>query len=277
MAAPAERMPVAGRPVPDGDRARQDGYWWRLPATGLCFLVFGLGGLIVGMLVLPLVRLTAFNRASRQARSRACVSACLAFFAGFMRALGVLSFSFEGRERLGRPGQLVIANHPTLIDVVFLVGLLPQANCVVKAALFAHPVTRSALRSTGYITNSTADEMIHAAEHALATGECLIMFPEGTRTKPDAPPQLHRGAANIALRGASIVTPVFIRCIPPTLSKNQPWYRIPLRRPHWVIRVGADIDPAPYRSASLPIGSRRLNDDLTSLFRDLGPMRNSHS
>src|SRR5438105_3380375 len=125
MAAPADRMPVAGRPVPDGEHAvRQDGYWWRLAATGFGFLLFGLGGLALGTLVLPLVRLTAFNRSRRQARSRACVSASLAFFAGFMRTLGVLSYSFEGRERLGRPGQLVIANHPTLIDIVFLVGLL---------------------------------------------------------------------------------------------------------------------------------------------------------
>lgn len=276
MAAPADRMPAAGRPARDhGAAVRADAYWWRLPATGLCFLVFGLGGLVLGMLVLPLARLTTFDDTRRQRRSRACVSAALAFFAGFMRGVGVLRYSFDGRERLGRPGQLIIANHPTLIDVVFLLGLLPQANCVVKAALFGNPVTRSALRSTGYITNHTADEMIHTAERALQGGECLIMFPEGTRTTPDTSPRLHRGAANIALRGASVVTPVYIRCIPPTLSKREPWYRIPFRRPHFILQVGADIDPTPYRDAPLPIGSRKLNDDLTSLFRDLGPMRNS--
>jgi 1-acyl-sn-glycerol-3-phosphate acyltransferase len=93
------------------------------------------------------------------------------------------------------------------------------------------------------------------------------MFPEGTRTTPGQPPLFHRGAAAIALRGARVITPVFITVTPSTLTKAEPWYRIPDRRFEVCLRVGTDIDPAPFNAdAPMPIASRRLNEHLHQLF-----------
>ena len=52
-----------------------------------------------------------------------------------MRCLGLMTYEIRGRERLRRDGLLILANHPTLIDVVLLVSLLPNADCVVKSAV----------------------------------------------------------------------------------------------------------------------------------------------
>jgi len=57
-----------------------------------------------------------------------------------MSGLRGLGYEFEGRERLGRPGQLIVANHPTLIDVVLIVAFTPAPACVVKAAPVRQPV-----------------------------------------------------------------------------------------------------------------------------------------
>jgi hypothetical protein len=84
---------------------------------------------------------------------------------------------------------------------------------------------------------------------------------------------MHRGAANVALRGARVLTPVFIECDPPTLSKNLPWYRIPPRRPKWTLRVGEDINLDAYRGQPLPLASRKLNADLVGLFSGATPVR----
>jgi hypothetical protein len=80
--------------------------------------------------------------------------------------------------------------------------------------------------------------------------------------------QFHRGAANIAVRAASVVTPVFIRCVPTTLTKKLPWYQIPERRVLISFRVGRDIDLAPFRTAPVPIGSRAFNKHLLKVFAD---------
>jgi hypothetical protein len=69
----------------------------------------------------------------------------------------------------------------------------------------------------------------------------------------------HRGAASVAVHGASVLTPIYIRVDQPLLHKTQPWYRVPPRRPHISIEVGADIDLEPYRHQPPPKASRQLN------------------
>jgi 1-acyl-sn-glycerol-3-phosphate acyltransferase len=179
----------------------------------------------------------------------------------------VLSYEFEGAERLGRPGQLIVANHPTLIDGVFLLSFVPAATCIVKSALSRSPLTGGSVAAAGYVSNDAADIMIEGAADALRAGESVLCFPEGTRSVPGGTLQFHRGAAAIALRAAAVVTPVYIRCDPPTLAKRDPWYRVPARRPHFSLRVGEDIDPEPFRGgAPPPIAAREFNAHLLRIF-----------
>lgn len=234
-------------------------YLWRIFVTGGCFALFGIGGLILGLLVLPVLLLMPGGEARRRARIRRLVQRSFRGFIGIMSGLRGLAYEFEGRERLGRPGQLVIANHPTLIDVVFIVAFTPAPACVVKAALFGNRYTRRVVEAAGYISNSPTDRMIEQSIAALEAGDCLVMFPEGTRTRPGEPMQFQRGTASVAVRGARVLTPVYIQVDQPFLHKRQAWYQVPPRRPNISIRVGGDIDLEPYRQAPAPRASRELN------------------
>ena len=240
---------------------------WRLVATGLSFALFGIGGLCLRILVFPLLALLPGDSITRRSRARQTVSRLFWLFVQFMYRSGVLTYEVEGAERLGRPGQLIIANHPSLIDVVVLIALIRDANCVVKQSLWDNPFTRGPIRAAQYISNNGSAEMLDEAADALRDGQTLIIFPEGTRTTPGEPPRFHRGAAAIAVRGASVVTPVVISVTPTTLTKAEPWYSIPSRRFHFRLRVGEDIDPRQFtEQAPLPIASRKLNDHLHQHF-----------
>jgi len=240
---------------------------WRLVATALSFALFGLGGLCLRLVVFPLLSLLPGDATCQRRRARQTVSRLFWLFVQFMYRSGVLTYSVSGAERLGRPGQLVIANPPSLIDVVVLIGLIRDANCVVKQSLWDNPFTRGPIRAAQYISNNGSAEMLDEAAEALRKGQTLIIFPEGTRTTPGQPPQFHRGAASIALRGAAMVTPVVISVTPTTLTKAEPWYRIPARRFHFHLRVGDDIDPQAFNAlGAAPIASRRLNDHLHQHF-----------
>jgi 1-acyl-sn-glycerol-3-phosphate acyltransferase len=242
-------------------------YAWRVLATGLSFLSFGVGGVLLWLLVFPPLEFFVRDPARRGRYARAIIHRSFAGHIGLMHRLGVLTYEIRGIERLQRKGLLVLANHPTLIDVVFLVSLIPNADCVVKSRLASNPFTRGPVRATGYICNDNGAGLVDDCIASVRSGKNLLIFPEGTRTPRSGPSQLQRGAANIAVRGVLDVTPVLIKCDPPTLSKGEKWYRIPSRRFHVVIEVREDLPVASFLGGTTEaIASRRLTDYLTTYF-----------
>jgi 1-acyl-sn-glycerol-3-phosphate acyltransferase len=231
------------------------------------FLSFGLGGVLLWLLVFPPLELFVREPGRRSRYARAIIHHSFAGHIGLMHRLGVLTYEIRGIERLQRNGLLILANHPTLIDVVFLVSLIPNADCVVKSRLARNPFTRGPVRATGYICNDNGAGLVDDCIASVRSGKNLVIFPEGTRTPRSGIGQLQRGAANIAVRGVLDITPVRLRCTPPTLSKGEKWYRVPSRRFHVVIEVCEDLPVAPFlRGNTEAIASRRLTEHLTAFF-----------
>ncbi len=253
-------------PVRTAARPFRDLYYVRLVTTGLGFMLFGVGGTLLGFVVVPLLLAVPGGSAARRKRVRRMIRFAFRIFVGFMHHSGAISYSFAGAERLGRPGQLIVANHPSLIDIVLLIAFTPGAGCVVKRAAWRNPAMVFVVSAAGYVPNAPTHRMIERATALLTAGECLIMFPEGTRTVPDRAVHFHRGAASVALRAARVVTPVFIRVEPPSLTKTMPWYRLPNPRAHFALHVGRDIDPAAFRHGPPPIASRAFNEHLAATY-----------
>jgi 1-acyl-sn-glycerol-3-phosphate acyltransferase len=120
---------------------------------------------------------------------------------------------------------------------------------------------RGSIINAGYISNGDSEQMIAECVEWLKSGGCLIIFPEGTRSQPDASYRFQRGAANIALQANAIVTPVTLNCSPSTLTKSERWYQIPHRRFHLTMRVGEDIELDEFiKTLPRSIGVRRLTE-----------------
>ncbi|MGI9293634.1 MAG: lysophospholipid acyltransferase family protein [Pseudomonadales bacterium] len=246
--------------------ARQINYGWRLVATALAFAVFGLGGVIIPLFALPLLLLLPGDDQRRQQRARYLVHQVFLLFIHFMRVVGILEWRFTGLEKLDRRGLLVLANHPTLLDVVFLVGLMPNANCIVKGQVHRNPVMRGLVSLTGYIVNEHGESLLEDARKSLDSGSSLIVFPEGTRTPPSGAMVFRRGAAHIALRARVQPSLAIIRCQPPTLSKQHKWYHIPDRRFLISIDVRDDLPIDDYLKLNPALGARHLTRDLQDFY-----------
>jgi len=221
--------------------AKTINYVWRLFATGLCFICFGFGGLLLWALVFPILSVLPGSRLQKISRGQKLVHYSFYFFIGLMHRLGLMTYEIVGLEKLNRSGQLIIANHPTLVDIVFLISRIKEANCIFKEKLWHNPFMRGAILNAGYISNSNPEKMIAECVQWLQSGGSLIIFPEGTRSVPGRPCRFKRGAATIALRANKIVTPVTLSCYPSTLTKAEQWYQIPSRRFHLAMHVGDDI------------------------------------
>jgi 1-acyl-sn-glycerol-3-phosphate acyltransferase len=254
----------------------------RIVGTGFCFLVFGVLGLSVLCVFFPLSNLVRGTGRDSQIWVRGIIHRAMRWFSSFMAACGVIHCEVRNREKLERRGLLVVANHPSLIDVVFLMGLLDQPVCVVKASLKTNLFTRGPVKSAGFIVNSDGSQLIDDCIATVRAGNNLIIFPEGTRslTHDGALSPMKRGAANIALRGGIDLTPVVITVSEPMLGKGSSWYRVPVRRPRFVLTAMDDIPVADYLGRVVEPGeeagafnrmARALTRDLNDFFiREIG-------
>jgi 1-acyl-sn-glycerol-3-phosphate acyltransferase len=241
---------------------------WRLFATACLFVIFGAGGLISTCSVLPVLCILAPNSATRQRWSRNFVRLSFRTFLALMAGLGVCRFDIDKitREKLSEvSGDLIVANHPTLLDVLILLAHINQANCVVKSSLWRNPFVWCGIRAAKYISNRDTERLMKDCDLALGRHEPLIVFPEATRSVPGLPLRLQRGAANIALRSLATIQVVHIECDPVFLSKKSPWFRVPKRRPCFRIRAGVSLRASDFlRSGETrSIAARRLTRALT--------------
>lgn len=240
---------------------------WRLFATGLCFLVFGLGGLLLSWLIIPVVYLFTANRLQSERRVKILIHYTFRFFVCFMSICGVLTYKIHKRELQNISGQLILANHPSLIDVVFLIAFIRRADCIVKSSLLRNPFTMGAMRMAGYIANENPERVIELASESMKKGNSLIIFPEGTRTTPGKPLSMRRGAANIVLRTDCEVTPVLIRCKPVALTKGHKWYQIPDRRIHITLNFRPNLNVNVFRGElAYSLAARKLTHYLEHYF-----------
>ncbi|MCP4331963.1 MAG: 1-acyl-sn-glycerol-3-phosphate acyltransferase [Gammaproteobacteria bacterium] len=239
---------------------------WRWLTTAFSYLMFGLGGLLFTIVVLPVLLCLSGGERERSRRTQLILHRLLQAYVRMMSLLGVVTYQIEGVEKL-RSARLILANHPSLLDVVFLISMVPNACCVVKGKLARNFFTRGPIKTAGYIMNEEAAGVIDAAACAMDAGRALIIFPEGTRTDPSGSLHFRRGAANLAIRTGSAITPVLVYCAPAGLTKNQRWYQVPAKRMHlrFLVMDQLSIDqylknPRPSRSA------RNLSEDLLNYF-----------
>lgn len=241
---------------------------WRLIATGGCFSVFGLGGLFLAVAVFPVVGIMHRDREKRTRAARKIVYHAFRLFVWLMKS-SVLTLETVNVDRIaGRKGMLVVANHPTLIDVVLLMSIIPDINCVVKKALWSNLFLAGVVRYTGYISNGEPGIIVDDCVEWLKSGGSLIVFPEGSRTRVGQARTLQRGAANIAVRAGANLTPVTITCKPLFLNKESSWYKIPVRRPHFrlIFREDIDIGTIVASEQEYARSARRVTEYLNNFF-----------
>ncbi len=197
----------------------------------MSFAFFGIGSLFLGVFVLPLIALCVRNPERRLHGIRAVVGGAMQTFVFFMHRVGVLTYEITGWEHVDPDANyLIIANHPSLIDVVFLLSRFPTADCVIKQGIVNNPFMHRLVLAADYIVNADSVSLLEESVRRLRRGRSLILFPEGTRTEPDRLPEMKPGAAAIAVRSGSRCLPVLIQIDPTTLTKADRWYQVPRHR-----------------------------------------------
>lgn len=243
--APAHAADAKTRPRGIGPAIATARRLGRILATGFCFVAFGAATLGLSVVVFPLCALAGGDEARKQARVQRVIHHAYRGFVAMMERLGLIRTDWIGDEALRGPGpHLIVANHPTLIDVVHLISRLPQADCVIGAEYGRHRLLARAATQAGYVTNADGASVVDVCAEKLRAGRTVILFPEGTRSPTLGLRRFRRGAAHVALRAGVPLQPVVISCVPRMLRKGQAWWDVPARPSRYTISVLDPIHPA---------------------------------
>jgi 1-acyl-sn-glycerol-3-phosphate acyltransferase len=162
--------------------------------------------IIVGIPVMSYCRLIRNPRlALRLTRVLDCI---VMFLAG-------MTFEVEGLEKLaGRTGGCVyVGNHRSFPDPFVPFRVLPgDMRFLAKKQVFQIPLVRFALRTMGMIevdrTNpEAAATSIDRAVAEIMSGKCIVLFPEGTRSRVEGVLPFKKGAFVLAIKAQADIVP----------------------------------------------------------------------
>lgn len=222
-------------------------YWperlWRQCITLFCFVLFGVGGVLLSFIWFNGLFLFCRNKPLRVRLARRSVSYSFRLFLRVTKVLGVMSYTITGAEKLHQDkGCLILANHPTLLDYVLIASVMPDVDCLVKSALLRNPFVSGVIRACHYLVNNQHDILLEESRERLAQGDNLLIFPAGTRTTPGVRTPFQRGAANIALRCDCPVRFIHIYNSETALTKQSRWYDIPQQKLRYNIVIGERLE-----------------------------------
>lgn len=210
-------------------------------------MVLGLGALAViclAWLPFALILHPLLPRGRAQPLGRRAIMKGFRVYLAFLEAVCVCRFELEELDRLREAGPLVLAaNHPSLLDAVLILSRLPNAVCVMKAALMNNLLFGSAARLARYIRNDAPLAMILDAREELRSGAQLLIFPEGTRTTDFPLNACANSTGLIAERSKVPVQTLLIEFSSPYLGKHWPLFRRPELPLAFTVRLGRRFDP----------------------------------
>jgi len=123
--------------------------------------------------------------------------------------------SRKGMAHIPKSGPVIVtANHRSFLDP-FVIGccLRRPIYYVAKKELFSHRIGGWLISRLGAfpVNRDRGDaEMLATAEMILARGDCVLIFPEGTRVRPGPLGKAKTGAARLSLISGAPVVPVAV-------------------------------------------------------------------
>ena len=130
----------------------------------------------------------------------------------------------RGRENIPEGGLLVASKHQSSWETLRLVRLFPRPTFILKRELLWAPLFGWYLKKFGQIPvdrgkrSEALEAMTERARRAIAEGRQIIIFPEGTRRAPTAPPAYRYGVVRL-------YKALGVPCLPVAVNSGLFWPR----------------------------------------------------
>jgi 1-acyl-sn-glycerol-3-phosphate acyltransferase len=128
----------------------------------------------------------------------------------------IVGLDYEIRGDIPSGACLIAAKHQSAWETLALAALIPNSTFVLKRILLWTPPFGPFMAKVGMIPidrsggSTTVRKMLAAARRMMEAGRPIVIFPEGTRRAPGAPPAYHPGVAALYRELKTPVIPVAV-------------------------------------------------------------------
>lgn len=235
-------------------------------------IFFGCGAMVLAIVVFPFIRLFSGKKRDFGIVARAYVSHTFRLFLSGLHYTGTSIRKVDDKDAFRNlQRKIIVANHPSLLDFVYLMSLAPNSTCIVRGGLVKTPL--GGVIKQAYITNTTDfDDVLVECKKLTDKGCNVIIFPEGTRSPRHGQNNYKKGAARIALYCNCDVQPVFIGGSDKYgLGKHDPlWSYNHVEQYKYDIKMLPVISVAEFKDLSEPIAAKHLTEKMEEVIRNTG-------
>lgn len=214
-----------------------------------CFFIFGIGAVILNFLLFPFIK-------NNKELCSDIIHNTWRFFVNLMMFLKLFRLDVKKLEKI--ENKVIVSTHPSFIDIVILIALIPRSTCFVKKELAHNPILKNLVTSI-FITNEVElDELKSESKKMLDRGFNVIIFPSGIRHRRDEFPKIRKGASLVALNAGKNIVPVKMFSDRDFLFINEPFYAVSDRCVNFEIEQMREINIADFIGESEIITKQRL-------------------
>ncbi len=184
----------------------------------ICMALFAIGGMIIGMVVIPVSGFVLKGSGKRNF----CIKTVKTTWILLIKLISffkIANFNYIGNFN-EIEGKVVVASHHSLLDIVILLTALPKSVGFAKKDILKNPCMHHIVKNLFIINDIDNSSMKEETQRAINEGFNIIIFPTGTRTLPNEEIKVHKGAAQIAINTNVDIVPITIDCDYPFLIKN---------------------------------------------------------
>ena len=189
----------------------------------ICFFIFGAGSFVLGFILFPCIHIFV-KKCERSEYFSSIIRSSWKFFTNLLINTRVINLNVDKEAFQKIKGKIVVANHPTFIDIVLLIGLLPKSICLAKKDVLKNPFFRNIVSAIYIVNDIDIEKFKENSDKFLKQNYNIVIFPTGTRNKPNENVKIHKGSATIAINSKVDIVPIKIFCDSKFLTKGQPFY-----------------------------------------------------
>ena len=177
-----------------------------------------------------------------------------------MMILGLFTLDIKKLSKI--ENKVIVATHPSFIDIVILIALIPHSTCFVKKELAYNPILKNLVNSI-FITNEVdLEELKSESKKMLDLGFNVIIFPSGIRHRRNEFPKIKKGASLIALNANKNIVPIRFFSNNDFMFINQPFYEVGEKRVTFEIEQMPEINVQDFISASEIVSKKKITQQI---------------